>query len=98
MKREDYMFCIGYQGNSAVIDGQARKNFSKASVTQLIEAGLFRAAFCAAVYDNDDDALQEVLQSYNKLSGAALSNREDAMKLWGAVLPSNAVEKTVVIK
>ena len=29
MKREDFVFTIGYQGDTALIDGRARKDFSK---------------------------------------------------------------------
>ncbi len=98
MKKEDYMFCIGYQGDTALIDGQAKKKYAKMGVPQLIEQGLFKAALCSAVYDNDPSAADEIISAYNNISGSSLSGLEDAMRLWGVVPVSDAVEKTLVIK
>jgi hypothetical protein len=98
MKKEDYMFCIGYQGDTALIDGQAKKKYAKIEVPQLIEQGLFKAALCSAIFDNDSPAVQHIISAYNTISGSSLSGLEDAMRLWGVVPVSDAVEKTLVIK
>ena len=39
MKREDFIFCIGYQGDAAVIDGQAKKEYSNLENIKVIATG-----------------------------------------------------------
>ena len=77
MKREDFIFCIGYQGDSAVIDGQSQKEFGKLNTKALAEKGLFRAAFCSAVYSGDAAEMQIVLNAYNSSAGTNFTNTED---------------------
>lgn len=98
MKRDDYVFCIGYQGGSALVDGQAKRRYAKASISELIEAGLFRAALSAALYDNDSKAIEQLIERYNDLAGTSLQTTEEMMSLLGAVAPSDAIDKIIVIK
>jgi len=64
--REDFIFTIGYDGPAAVIDGQAKKNYSKLTTKELAEKGLFRAAYASAVFSNDPKEIDLVLEIYNK--------------------------------
>lgn len=98
MKREDYIFCIGYQGDSAIVDGQAKRQYAKASVDELSGKGLFKFALCAALYDKDEAAVRRIIEQYNALSGLSLKSREEIMRLLGVTEPSEAITKTVVIK
>jgi uncharacterized phage-associated protein len=98
MKKEDYMFCIGYQGDTALVDGQAKKAYGRKSLTELLELGLFRAALCATVYDDDQEGVARIIETYNRVSGSSLEKREDAMRLWGVAPVSDTVEKTLIIK
>ena len=50
MKRDEFVFVLGYQGDKAIVDGHAKKLFKGASTGELIEKGLFKAAFCSALY------------------------------------------------
>ncbi len=98
MKREDYVFCIGYQGGTALVDGQAKRRYGKASIPELIDEGLFRAALSAALYDNDSKAIEQLIERYNDLAGTSLQTTEELMSLLGAVAPSDAIDKIIVIK
>lgn len=53
MKRADYLFVIGYDGDKAVVHGQQRRRYGKLTTRQLLDEGLYKAAFCSA-----DHALQ----------------------------------------
>jgi len=68
--REDFIFTIGYDGPAAVIDGQARKNYSKLTTKELAEKGLFRAAYASAVFSKDQKEIDLVLDVYNKTTGS----------------------------
>ena len=50
MKRADYLFVIGYDGDKAVVHGQQRRRYGKLTTRQLLDQGLYRAAFCSADY------------------------------------------------
>lgn len=65
MKREDFVFTIGYLGNTAVIDGKAKKQDANLSTAELARKGLFKAAFCSALYSRDDREVEEFLSIYN---------------------------------
>ena len=69
LPREDFVFTIGYDGPSAVVDNQAKKKFGKLGTLELAEKGLFRAAYSSAVYSGNPDELALVLDAYNRLGG-----------------------------
>jgi hypothetical protein len=83
VKREDFMFAVGFDGATAVVDGAARRRHGRASVAQLLEAGLFRPAACAALWDDDDTSVAQVIEAVNRASGAGLAGREDLVRLFG---------------
>ena len=83
MKREDFMFTVGFDGAAAVVDGEMRRRFGRATVADLLAAGYYRPAACAAVWDDDEAAVQQVIEAFNKASGSALRAREDLVRLFG---------------
>lgn len=98
MKKEDYVFCIGYQGDAAVVDGQAKKKYARSSVKGLLDDGMFKFALCSAIYDKDQQALEQTIDAYNRVSGLHLESQEEIMKILGVTLPSENIVKTVLIK
>jgi len=71
--REDFIFTIGYDGPAAVIDGQAKKLYSKLTTKELAEKGLYRAAYSSALWSKDQKELETVADIYNKATGSAVS-------------------------
>ena len=67
LAREDFVFTIGYDGPTAVVDNQAKKKYGKLSTHELAEKGLFRAAYSSAVFSKNPDELKLVADAYNKL-------------------------------
>ena len=67
LSREEFVFTIGYDGPSAVVDNHSKKKYGKLSTQQLLEKGLFRAAYSSAVYSKDPKELVFVAEAYNKL-------------------------------
>ena len=97
MKENDFVFTIGYQGDTAIVDGKAQKRFRSQSVEELIESGMYKAAFCKALY-HEDTALQEkVLKAYNEKSGADYTSVEDLKRLFGVFGIPGEVSKVTVV-
>ena len=83
MKREEFMFTVGFDGATAVVDGAAKRRYARASVGQLLEAGLYRPAACAALWDGDEAAVAQVVEAVNRASGGSLRGRDDLVRLFG---------------
>ena len=83
MKRSDFLFTIGYQGDVAIVDRAAAFEYGSLNTSELIEKGLFKAAFCSALYSEDQAELVHVMESYNQLSGASYKNVEQIKRLFG---------------
>ena len=69
LPREDFVFTIGYNGPIAVIDKQAKKKYGKLSTQELVEKGLFRAAYSSALYSGDAQECKFVAEAYKQLGG-----------------------------
>jgi hypothetical protein len=71
LTREDFVFTIGYDGPSAVVDKQAQKKYGGLSTGELAEKGLFRAAYSSAVFSRNPAEKQLVADVYNRLSAGS---------------------------
>ena len=96
LNRADFIFTIGYDGPSAVIDGHAQKKYSKLSTKELAEKGLFRAACASAIYpfDRADNELDLVAEVYNRTAPKPVQASQ-LLRLFG-VHPTD-VSRTVVL-
>ena len=78
LSREDFVFTIGYDGPSAVVDKQAKKKYGRLSTRELAEKGLFRAAYSSAVFSKDTQELKFVAEAYNKLRSQSQADKAPA--------------------
>jgi hypothetical protein len=51
ISRGDFVFTIGYEGNTSVVDGAMKKRYGSLSAAQLAEQGLYKQALCSVIYD-----------------------------------------------
>ncbi len=93
MKREDFVFAVGYDGDTAIVDGRARKRYAKFTTAQLAEASLFRAAFCSALFSGDVGALEAVLVAYNQGEETSYTNTDDLKRLFGVYEVRTDIQK-----
>ena len=66
MRREEYVFCIGYEGSTAIVDGRLMRRHRSQGTRQLAEAGLFKQAICSALWSDAQGELDEVLAIHNQ--------------------------------
>ncbi|MDR2542126.1 MAG: hypothetical protein LBC80_01575 [Treponema sp.] len=95
LSREDFVFTIGYDGPAAVIDGQAKRQYSKYSTRELAEKGLFRAAYSSAVWSKDPKEVEIVAGIYNKTTGSQ-ATPASLQRLFG-VFPGIEVKRSIVL-
>ena len=97
MRREDFIFTIGYDGDTAIVDGKAKKRYGKLKTAELAEAGLFKAAFCSALFAGSDDEVQLVLEAYNRGEKTSYSDIDDLKRLFGVFEIPQVVTKVKVL-
>ncbi|MDC7125963.1 MAG: hypothetical protein PQJ46_10380 [Spirochaetales bacterium] len=97
MTKEDFTFSIGFQGDSAIVDGKTRKQNKNLGVDELAEKGLFRAAFCSALFDDDETSMKSVISIYNEKSGSNLETVDDMKRMLGIYAVPDGIKKTTVI-
>ncbi len=80
MKREDFVCAVGFDGNCAIVDGSARRRYGALKVAELLDKGLYRYAFRAALYDG---SLEDYLPRFVEASGIEISSIEALKRLFG---------------
>lgn len=91
MKRNDFVFAIGFDGNKAIVDKRSRSRYSKMDTQTLADEGLFRAAYRSAVYDSDKAAADYVLDKFNSVSPVKYEESADLDKVFGVQPPSDDI-------
>jgi len=97
ISREDFIFTIGYKGNTAVVSGMLKRKYSRASIDELVKNGLFKPAICYALYENDEDALERILKMYNEMTDYKLRSVEELKRTFGVTKLPEEVNKVIVL-
>jgi hypothetical protein len=97
MRREDFVFCIGFEGSTAIIDGRLLRRHAALSTLQLAEAGLFKQAINSALYASNPQELEEVLALYNQKTGSPAGSVEELKRIFGVSGVPEGVKKVTVV-
>jgi hypothetical protein len=95
--RKDFMFTIGYDGSTAVVDGSLKRRFGSLGTTQLSEKGLLKQALCSAVFEGREEALSLVLERYNARAEHELSSVEELKRMFGVFEVPQGIARVLVI-
>jgi hypothetical protein len=110
INRADFIFTIGYEGNTAVVDGALKKRYGSLSTEQLASKGMFKQAVCAAVYEQllaekngtgkemqKSGGLQQVLEMYNRVAERQIGTVEELKRIFGVPEVPAGIGKVMVI-
>ncbi len=95
ISREDFAFTIGYDGEQAVVDGKAKRQYGSLSTMELAEKGLYRAAFSSALYSGDEAEMQAFIDYFNAKAKTAYRNADELKRLFGVNLET--VKRVLVL-
>ena len=95
LKRDDFVFTIGYQGDAAIVDRAAKRRYAQNSADQLLSAGLYRQALCAAMFDGE---LERFVNRFAAASGVPVANEMSLKRLFGVFEVPQTVQKVVAIQ
>lgn len=105
ISRGDFVFTIGYEGNTAVVDGTMKKRYRSLSTVELAEKQLYKQAVCSAVYEevtrkhgnSGEVALQRILEIYNRDAEGKIGSVEELKRTFGVYEVPEGVGKVMVI-
>ena len=97
MKREEFIFTIGYEGKSAIVNGQALNKYKKLSTIELAEKGLYKEALCSAIFSDSQAEMKKILSLYNENSGAGYSSPDELKRLFGVFGVPEDISKVNIV-
>lgn len=86
ISREDFVFSIGYDGDTAIVDSKAKKEFGKLSTQELADKGLYRAAFASALYSKKSEEMKAFIDFFNSKAKTHYTDKTQLSRLFGVYL------------
>ena len=83
LSRVDFIFTIGYDGDTAIVDSRTKAKFGRLSTLELARAGLYKQAVCSAIYDEDEEALEKIMSIFNKDAEITVPSVERLKRILG---------------
>ena len=97
MRKADFVFCIGYDGSTAIVDGRLQRKQGAQGPTGLAEAGLYKQALALAAHDGDAAASEAVLAYYNAHTAHPVGTVAELERLYGTTTAPEGVTKVNVV-
>jgi hypothetical protein len=97
MKREDFVFTIGYQGAVAVVNASSRKKHGKLPTMELAEKGLYSQAFRSAIYSEDPQEMEQLLQYLRDNTTLPADSAETLKRIFGVYQVPDDIEKVIAV-
>ena len=79
MTRNAFVFCIGYNGGTAIVDRKLEAQFGRLGTRDLFVQGLYKPAVASAIFAKNDADLEWIRQEYSRVTGRDLRDI-DALK------------------
>lgn len=97
IKREDFIFTVGYQGETAIVNGELKSKYGKLNSIEFAEKGFFKSAICSALYDKKSGDLEKILEIYNSKIEKKLESVDDLKKTFGVTEIPEGITKISII-
>jgi len=97
ISRKDFVFTIGYDGGTAVVDGGLKRRFGSLSTGELAEKGLYKQALCSAVFEGQEEGLPRLLELYNERAEHKLAHVEELKRMFGVFEVPQGITRVLVI-
>ena len=97
MKREDFIFTVGYQGDTALVDGSAKRQYGRLTTRELAERGLLKPALASALHSGSQEEIDLVIQHYAQRTGRAPMNADRLKRTLGVFEVPDTITKIKVL-
>lgn len=98
MTKADFVWTVGYQGNTAIVNRRMKSSVTTLSPRELLEQGHLKPAVCAAIWDSRTDpaALDAFVADFVRTTGLSLG-LEDIKRLVGVyAIPEGKLQTLAV--
>jgi len=95
--RDEFVFTIGFQGDAAIVDSKALKRCRKLSTMELAGEGLYRAAFCSAIFSGSPDEMSQFISFFAEKTGMTDLTQERVQRLFGVYTVPDQVKRIVTV-
>ena len=79
MTRNAFVFCIGYDGGTAIVDRKLEAQYGRLDTRALYAKGLYKPAVASAIFAKNAEDLEWMRQEYSRTTGRDLRD-VDALK------------------
>lgn len=69
MTRNAFVFCVGYDGGTAIVDRKLESRFGRLGTRDLFAQGLYKPAVASAIFAKNDADLEWLRQEYSRVVG-----------------------------
>ena len=97
MRRQDFVFCIGFEGSTAIIDGRLLRRYGARSTRELAEAGFFKQALSSAIFSGNPQELEEVLALFNNGVRTPVGSVEELKRVFSVYGVPEGVKKVKLV-
>ena len=97
MRRQDFIFCIGFEGSTAIIDGRLLRRYGSRSTRELAEAGFFKQALSSAIFSGSPQELEEVLAIFNNGVRTPVGSVEELKRMFSVFGVPEGVKKVKLV-
>ena len=94
MKRNEFVFCIGYNGGTAIVDRKLENTYGRLKTRELFAEGLYKPALASAIFDGSEEDLEWIRTEYSQLTGRELRDAEALKRTLGVNEVYSAIERT----
>jgi len=97
VKRSEFVFTIGFQGDAAIVDRRAERRYAKLGTMELAGEGLYRAAFSSAIYSGDEAEMNEFVRFFAEKTGMEGLTADRLKRLFGVYTVPDEVKKIITV-
>ena len=90
MTRNAFVFCIGYNGGTAIVDRKLEVQYGRLGTRELFAQGLYKPAVASAIFAKNTEDLEWIRGEYSRATGRDLRDIEALKRTVGVgeVYPS----------
>jgi hypothetical protein len=97
MTRNAFVFCIGYNGGTAIVDRRLEARYRRLSTRELFAEGLFKTAVASAIFAKNEGDLEWIRQEYGRLIGKELRDADALKRTVGVGEVYQAIQRTTFL-
>ena len=94
MTRNAFVFCIGYNGGTAIVDRKLEGQYGRLGTRELFAQGLYKPAVASAIFAKSTDDLEWIRGQYSEVTGRELRDVDALKRTVGVGEVYSTIQKT----